>query len=51
MKSISLSLKDLSRNFLIFLGELEEIEAIINDERIDMILSKRENKKQKIDKL
>ena len=51
LKSISLSLKDLSRNFLIFLGELEEIEAIINDERIDMILSKRENKKQKIDKL
>ena len=29
----------------------EEIEAIITDERIDMILSKRENKKQKIDKL
>lgn len=51
LKSISLSLKDLSRNFLIFLGELEEIEAIITDERIDMILSKRENKKQKIDKL
>ena len=51
LKSISLSLKDLSRNFLIFLAELEEIEAIINDERIDMILSKRENKKQKIDKL
>ena len=51
LKSISLSLKDLSRNFLIFLGELEETEAIINDERIDMILSKRENKKQKIDKL
>ena len=48
LKSISLSLKDLSRNFLIFLGELEEIEAIINDERIDMILSKRENKKQKL---
>ena len=51
LKSISLSLKDLSRNFLIFLAELEEIEAIITDERIDMILSKRENKKQKIDKL
>ena len=51
LKSISLSLKDLSRNFLIFLGELEEIETIITDERIDMILSKRENKKQKIDKL
>lgn len=51
LKSISLSLKDLSRNFLIFLGELEEIEAIINDERIDMILSKRENKKTKNDKL
>ena len=51
LKSISLSLKDLSRNFLIFLAELEEIKAIITDERIDMILSKRENKKQKIDKL
>ena len=51
LKSISLSLKDLSRNFLIFLAELEEIESIITDERIDMILSKRENKKQKIDKL
>lgn len=51
LKSISLSLKDLSRNFLIFLTELEEIESIITDERIDMILSKRENKKQKIDKL
>ena len=47
LKSISLLLKDLSRNFLIFLAELEEIEAIINDERIDMILSKRENKKTK----
>ena len=47
LKSISLSLKDLSRNFLIFLAELEEIKAIINDERIDMILSKRENKKTK----
>lgn len=51
LKSISLSLKDLSRNFLTFLAELEEIESIITDERIDMILSKRENKKQKIDKL
>ena len=51
LKSISLSLKHLSRNFLIFLAELEEIESIITDERIDMILSKRENKKQKIDKL
>ena len=51
LKSISLLLKDLSRNFLIFLAELKEIEAIITDERIDMILSKRENKKQKIDKL
>lgn len=47
LKSISLSLKDLSRNFLIFLAELKEIEAIITDERIDMILSKRENKKTK----
>lgn len=47
LKSLSLLLKDLGRSFLIFLGELEDIEARINDEKIDMILSKKINKESK----
>lgn len=47
LKSISLLMKDLGRSFLIFLAELENIEAKINNERIDMILSKKDNKNPK----
>lgn len=41
LKSISLTLRDLGRSFLVFLADLEDIETRINDERIDMILSKK----------
>ena len=44
LKSICLTLRDLGRSFLVFLAELEDIETRINDERIDMILSKKEKK-------
>lgn len=46
LKSISLTLRDLGRSFLVFLAELEDIETRINDEKIDMILSKKDNKKE-----
>lgn len=50
LKSISLLLNEMSRCFLVFLAELEEIEASLDSKRVDAILQKKKNSKNEIDK-